>query len=589
MSLFTELISEFYRTRIGGTRDTAALMSLVAAGTFTSPALSGVVPPVASFGLAALGAAYFTSRFLGPIAKRNLLPSNIDAPSDHSPHSMDISRWDGMLIGYTTDTGEPVYVDDSHLQRHLLMVGMTGVGKTVLGMLVMYQQIMRGGGLLFVDGKLDSDNLRSIWYYCQLAGRPQDFLVINPGDPKNSNTYNPILYGDPDEVASRVLSLIPSTENNPGADHYKQEGLQGVATLVAALQKAGLAYNMIDLSVLLMSAHALVELQTRLGNSPQGKDSPEYRNYTLFLDKFRTVDSRTGAVTIDIQRLKATFGGIGGRLYMFGAGNFGAVMNTYDPEVRLYDAIMQRKIVYVALPTMGKNEAANNFGKMILGDLRTAISWIQALDEPQRPDPPFLCFLDELGSYATSSLARPFEQARSARVVLCGAIQTYANLEAVSEEFRQMVLGNTWTKVYFKVGEQETALAAAETIGQEIGILKSISDTTSATQSASFLRATPESSTAEATGFSFGEREQEEYKVSPDDLKQLDKGEIIMTYGGAHIFNLRVPMLTVSQASAERFGPPMLTRDLRRSRSPGCDFATNPARFMQTVAPVVQG
>ena len=77
-------------------------------------------------------------------------------------------------------------------------------------------------GLAFIDGKLAGDEIETIYQYCCWAGREQDLLILNPGTPSMSNTYNPILRGDPDEVASRILSIIPSTENNPGADHYKQ-------------------------------------------------------------------------------------------------------------------------------------------------------------------------------------------------------------------------------------------------------------------------------------------------------------------------------------------------------------------------------
>ena len=108
----------------------------------------------------------------------------------------------------------------------------------------MFQQIQRGGGLAFIDGKLAGDDIETIYQYCCWAGREQDLLILNPGTPSMSNTYNPILRGDPDEVASRILSIIPSTENNPGADHYKQSANQGITTIVAALQAAGLAYNL---------------------------------------------------------------------------------------------------------------------------------------------------------------------------------------------------------------------------------------------------------------------------------------------------------------------------------------------------------
>lgn len=59
---------------------------------------------------------------------------------------------------------------------------------------------------------------------------------------------------------------------------------------------------------------------------------------------------------VDIKRMKETFGGLAGRMYLFGTGKFGDVMNTYAPEIDLFEAIRAKKIIYVALPTMGKNK-----------------------------------------------------------------------------------------------------------------------------------------------------------------------------------------------------------------------------------------
>jgi len=574
------VMDSFYQLRIGGTTDTIFVLFLVAAGLSTSPFVVGSVPPLFIAVLTFCALSYFTYRVMAPFVTRHLLKSGIDIPSHSSPMKPNEGKG-GFLIGYSTDTGEPIYVDDDNACRHFFIIGQSGVGKSVFGLLLMYQQIMRGGGLLFIDGKLDSDNIKQIWYYCQMAGRPQDFQVINPGDPDKSNTYNPILYGDPDEVSSRILALIPSTQNNPGADHYKQEANQGITTLVSALQRANLSYNMIDLSILLMNANALLELENKLSSTPGASTSEELKNYALFLDKFRVPDQRTGQLTIDIKRLKDTFGGIGGRLYMFGTGKFGKVMNTYDPDVKLFESILANKIIYVALPTMGKNEAANNFGKMVIGDLRTSISWVQALPETERPNPPFLCFMDEQGSYATDSLSRPYEQARAARIILCGAIQTLANLDVVSEEFAEMVKGNTWTKLFFKVGTQETALECAELIGMHMGIIKSLSDTTSSTTSASFLRATPESSNAKASGTAIGEREQEEYRVKPDDLKALRTGELVMTYAGSYLYNISVPRIIITPEAAKKFGEVMITRRTPNAIK-GANFFVASERFLST-------
>lgn len=584
MSLAKRIVEEFFRTRIGGTQDTLACLSLVGAGLCASTPLAAAVSPLVPGLAALLGAMHFGARFTAPLAGQAILPSNVEQESDETPHQINRSQWNGFLIGYSTDTGQPIYLDDENAMRHILVVGMTGVGKTVLGLSLMYQQIMRGGGVLFIDGKIDSKEISNVWYFAHMAGRGNDLRIINPGNPRLSHRYNPIMEGDADEVASRVLSIIPSTENNPGADHYRQEANTGLSIIVGALQRAGLAYTMIDVSILLMSAAAMQELERMLAHSREGRDSDELKNYRLFLDKFRAPDPRTGVMVMNISKLKDTFGGIGGRLFQFGTGNFGQVMNTYNPDVRIYDAIRQRLIVYVALPTMGKTEVARNFGKLLIGDYRTAISWIQALPESERPNPPHLTWMDETGSFATQALSVPFEQGRSARQILAASMQTEANLAAVSDEFSEMVRGNTWTRIYFKIGNQETAEAAAEAIGQEVGILRSLSDSESSSNNLSTLRHTPEGSSGLSAGISYGEREQEQYRVTADELKELDKGEVIMTYGSKQRYSLRIPMLSVSPEAKARFGPVRLKRIPPTSSKPGADFAVNPDRFLQANA-----
>lgn len=126
---------------------------------------------------------------------------------------------------------------------------------------------------------------------CAWAGRRADLLVINAGDPNLSNTYNPILYGDADEVSSRILSLIPSSESSPGTDYYRQAANQGITTLVGAIQRAGLAYNFMDLSILLQNQRALGMLENMV---PEGNDAKALR---LFLEQYKQTN-KEGISTI---------------------------------------------------------------------------------------------------------------------------------------------------------------------------------------------------------------------------------------------------------------------------------------------------
>ena len=583
-------VHNFYTLRFGGPTD-AVCMTLLAGGVVaTTPVIAqsamNVPGLIGALGIAAVGAAGLTWRALEPWRKAPVLASTLKLKSAQTPYRPKSGEpLDGLLMGYTTDQGEPIYVDYEHLTRHLYISGASGVGKTVAASTLMFQHVQRGGGLAFIDGKLDVENIKQITQFAKFCGREHDVLIINPDDPENSNTYNPVLFGDPDEKADALLNLIPSTESNAGADHYKQEAKQSLTTLIAALQRSHLAYNMIDLTVLLMSAKALEELERIL--YLQAPNSEELKNYSLFLDKFRASgNDKVAQGTIQVDKLKQTFGGIGGRLYTFGTGRFGQVMNSYEPDVVLYDAIRQNKIVYVALPTMHKDLSARNFGRMFIADARTAIGRIQKLPSRERPWPPFWFFCDEAGSYVTDSFSRILEQSRSANVFWCLATQTNANFRAISDELYEMVVGNSWTKIIFKVGTHATALEAADLIGMKMGVLKSMTEAYSMGKSSAFLSPSPEYGISDGASMNSAQRQQETYIVSPDDLKRLEKGECVMVYGGRDVFNLRVSRLTFTPEAVKLLGPPKGNRfrsegvKIEGVRWRGANFFQNLDKFL---------
>lgn len=529
----------------GGFADNLALSALSASALATHPAvLAGAAGGVVGAGLAAAAGAWAAQRVVSAGYRSVFDFSSVKINSDEVP---DVSPGEGVIIGYTVDTGEPVIVPWDDWMRHCLVVGQSGVGKTVFGEWVLAQQMAQGGGLLWIDGKLDPGNLDKLDAMCSWVGRRSDLLVINAGDAHFSNTYNPILYGTPSQVASRMLSLIPSSENNPGSDHYRQAANQGLTTLVGAIQRTGLAYNFMDLSILLQNQRALSMLENLVPPSDEAKE------LKLLLDQFKQTN-KDGVTSIDMKRLKELFGGIAGRLHTFGSGNFGHLTSTYSPDVNLYEAIRENKIVYVMLPTMGDREAASNFGKMMMGDLRSAIASVQALPQNERPWPPFLNFSDEFGSYVTQAADRPFEQGRSAQIVMMPAFQTMANLEAVSEELREMVLGNTWNKVFFKVGTDDTAQKIVELVGKErrVALTVSISGGSSVRRDAS--GSTPKDASG-SDSFGLTERTEEVEKVTTDMLKKLGKGEAIVTYGGSKVYHIRIPAVSFDKEFLGEIGP----------------------------------
>lgn len=584
------LIEQLYATKFGGTNDTLAVSAIGIGFLASSPAISQQLSqfpfsltPVA---LAAAGCAWLTHRLTDQWQAEHIMTTSLRIRSDKSTYTPEPGKTvDGLLLGYTTDTGEPVYVDWEHLMRHVFILGQSGVGKTVAGSLMMFQHIQAGGGLLFIDGKIDSGNVEQLYHFAAYCGRSHDLYVINTDDPENSNTYNPLLFGDPDEKADALLQQIPSTESNPGADYYKQEAKVGLTILIRALQTSKLSYNMIDLTVLLSSAEALLDLERKLAQAAPGSDA--MKEYALFLNKFREPGKDGGKPTLNLKKLADTFGGMAGRLYGFGTGKFGKILNAYDPDVNLFEAIRANKIIYIALATMGKDATARNFGKLVISDLRTAISWLQRLPEHERPWPPFIAFCDEAGSYANESWNRIPEQARSAHVVFMPAAQTVANFQAISEELYQMIIGNAWNKLFFKIGTQASAVEAAELVGQYMGTVKSLSDTQTRSSSSAFLRANPDQTEGQASGLAIGEREQELYHVSADDFKHMSKGECVVTWGDTFIYNVRIPMLKLDAETKARFGPPKINR-FRSSGAKVNGVHVRPAGYFENVERFLQ-
>lgn len=574
---------DLLHSKLGGRRDAAAMLLVASGGFLTLPALlgEGYIGLFAAFGLAAAGGAVIGRRLAPKLRIDSFQYQDALEINSATAHPIDPAGA-GMNIGYVGDRAEPLTIPLRLWMRHAFVCGQSGVGKTVLGSWLMFQQICRGGGLLWIDGKLEQENLQLLWLMASWCGRSDDVLVINPGDPSTSNSYNPLLDGDPDEIASRCVSLIPTSETNAGADYYRQNATIAVTTLVAAIQALGLRYSFADLRVLLSNAKALEWLQRELEAKGQVDAAVQL---SLFLEQFRSHDKRTGIKVLDVDALKKTFGGLGSRLAQFGSGQFGQVMNSYSPEIRIKDAVMAGKIVYFMLPTMAKGEAATALARMGVADFRSAIAAVQALPKSQRPAKTFLAFFDEAGSYVTQAWARMFEQARSARLVMVLAFQTKANLEVLGEELRAMVVGNTNTKVYFKLDEPDTQKWAAETVGSEPQLQRSISSSNSTSTHAA--AATDRVSKGAVSGFTSGggtsmsESVRIDYKVTPDDFKRLGQGECIVQSDGGRLYKIHVPQLTFDDDFIARTGPFLVNHLASADKTEGLNLLARAQEFLE--------
>lgn len=535
----------------GGCWDTLALLWVIGAGFVTLPVLYG--PTAYAFTLGVIIAAFGGVQFGWRIGtKLRLTHGGVFDLNSHEPPA---AGEGGVRVGYVAHSMRELVIAREDWTQHAVIVGKSGVGKTVLGSWLMFQQIACGGGMLWIDGKLAPGNIEMLHRMCCWAGRPDDLLIINPGTPAMSNTYNPLLDGDADEIASRLGALLPDASNNAAADFYRSGAVNAIGTLIEATRAAGYAITFDDLRILLTRPRALEWLLADLRKKGKVAESTQF---DLFLDQLRQRDRKTGVDVLDQDGLRKMFGGLGARLAQFSGGKFGEVMNAYAPEVRMKDVVRQGKVLYVALPTMGKGEAAMALGKMAVADFRSTIADVQALPEDQRPNPSFLCFFDEAGSYATQQFSVMFEQARDARTVMAPAFQVKQSLAGLAPELLARVTGNTVTRIFFKTDEPETAAWIADMIGKEMQEVHTWSESSgSNSRGVSIIdrgRGSSNSTSASRSA-SHSVSMREDYKVTASDLGKLDRGECVVTYGAHRVYHVLVPRVTFDDDFAARVGP----------------------------------
>lgn len=405
----------------------------------------------------------------------------------------------GLLAGYCTETGNEVYLDYDHLILHASICGSLGSGTSILRNSFMKQQMSNGGGLLFIDGGLSDTELETVYRNACSTGRKSDFMLIDPTDPENPNTYNPIIFGDSQEISSRIINTVFNMVGNADSNFFQSSAIETLEIIISAFQCLGKAYNLDDLASVVINEQALMEVKRRLLENHE--DSQETIQFLTLLSRYTTNNG------FDMEKFKLTLGGLEKPICELSKSAFGNVINTYNPEVNLEECILQNKIIYIKLPTSNDNHDAVTLAKLIVGECRSVIARLQRLPVDKLPNPPFMFFPNECSSYIDFTWCRMFEQGRSSRFMMMPTFQTPQSLQSNGDEtLSDIVIGNTYYKFFFKQLTTEAAVQVADIIGMKCDL-----------------------------------RGDESYMVEPDKIKSIPVGECLLLVGNDDLYHLRLP------------------------------------------------
>jgi hypothetical protein len=467
-----------------------------------------------------------------------------------------------MAIG----SGNEVFLPSGLMTRHCLAVAATGAGKSNFLNLILKQQMMRGGGVIHIDGKNSEEAISQFLSLARQHDRWQDVRIINIDNAKLSNTYNPLLRGDSEALVTRVMQLI----GGGGDAFFRSQAGNAMRAIMGILAQMKVPFNFNDLLLIISDESALRYIMQQ---AP--KEAREYIDLRMFVEQISTTDNRTGIKKIDERKRQHAFGDLQGKISAYASGaEMRDVLNAYNPEVDVLQAMRENQLVYVGLPTLNKTEAAIDFAKIFLNDLITAVGQLQNVTATEKPSPPFLVLMDEFSSYAMANLDKLFEQARSANICLFPLVQTMSSLSdsqrGLSEDFKDKILGNTWTKIIFKLNDSTSREEMSKLAGEALKEIKSVSYG----ESLSF--ASGVGSGTEASKLQTGGRGrntstsvsmQYDAVVRPEEFGDLDQGEGILI-GREGVFKLRVPEV-ILKADTEGLDFPKFRMPVRQ----GLDLA----------------
>ncbi|MBU2741832.1 type IV secretion system DNA-binding domain-containing protein [Acidithiobacillus thiooxidans] len=389
----------------------------------------------------------------------------------------------GYLRSPFNQFGRPVWLSDTMARSHFYFMGTTGAGKTTaLLSTIVVNALTQGSGLVYIDGKADIKTFHELYTFAALYGREDDIRIINyvTGNRdvfdaptfKISSTYNPFAQESAGTIQEMLKSMIDSGERGDKMWEGQAGALVSGATPVFVYMRDKFNFPLsprtyrrgLDLNVLFDLAFRGKVFNSE-GNLVDGTIPasilgplrgflsliPGFIDESMDLKKLPPGNDYVNQYGYRVMQLTDVLGLL--------ADQFGYISGADVGEIDWQDVMMNRRIVWVALPALEKSEASiQSLGKivtanikgMIAGILGSSIERDSGAQEERRPteaDHPFYLVMDEKASYIVSGEDAILSQARSLGICTSIATQDHDRIEYSDQKYAAAVESNTTNKI----------------------------------------------------------------------------------------------------------------------------------------------
>jgi len=365
--------------------------------------------------------------------------------SRKAPPPVDMPK-EGIVLGKNVYRSQEVLVrlDEADRRRHVYIIGMTGVGKSVLMENMIKQDIQAGKGVCVVDphGSLAETVLEFI-----PKERAEDLVYFNPADIERPVGMNILEAETPEEM-----------------DFVTQEMIQIFYKLVTDPAMIGpmFEHNMRNAMMTLMSDKknpgTIVEI-------PRMFTDEEFQKYKLQFvtdPMVRAFWEKEMAKTSDFHKSEM-LGYLISKVGRFVENEM--VRNIIGQPKSGFDfreVMDKQKILIINLSKGQVGEVNSNLlGLIAVSKLQMAALGRANIPESERKD--FYLYIDEFQNYVTDSIATILAEARKYKLNLIMAHQYIGQLVKNNDtSIRDAVFGNAGTMVAFRVGVEDAETMAKQ-------------------------------------------------------------------------------------------------------------------------------
>ena len=391
---------------------------------------------------------------------------------------------EGTLLGINKQSRQRVNLSDDDANKHTLVLGTTGSGKTVSVLNLVESAINRQLPVVYVDGKGDYDLARQVMAYARAQGRPAYLFAMNG----NSCVYNPLASGGYSAKKDRIVELREWSE-----DHYRKLAEGYMQTVFKVLDACGIKTDLVTVADY-MSMARLTELIEH-----QGSALADRERLLRAIKKRELVEKHVTSLQEEVCTLAES--------------EIGHLFDTAlcDPTnvLELLPAIEQRAVVYFCLPALQFPALAKLVGKLVINDLKSTAA--AQVAKAKRDRIPFYTIFDEFSVFAGEQVLNLINQGRSAGVHGVLATQSVADIgRAVTngpDHFIRQVFGSCNNYLIQRLNAAEDVTAMVEMIGTQDSV-----------------EHTAQVDTLGSTGMGSARRTKT-FTVHPDTIKQLQLGE----------------------------------------------------------------